>query len=137
MRYAKINFRMNQEFQVGDIVTFKAYEKAIKAKVKEVSYGNGFNDADTTPKYHLTGIDDALFSQCSGFSIVESMYYREYKKSEGDLKEYLCKFSGRFKNGFGMAYNIETVVDAFNEEHAENMLYANFEHIKIHSINEV
>jgi hypothetical protein len=72
------------EFKVGDLVTFKAYEKAIPAKVKRVlpkkTYFNG--ELDDRQFYLLLGtgqkLSESLISQCTGGSIIESKYYEEY-----------------------------------------------------------
>ena len=72
----------NVEFKVGDIVTFKPYEKAHKAKVKEVLDGYCFSKGI---HYRLTGVsytdeqgnkkNSSVNSVSMGKSIVESKYY--------------------------------------------------------------
>lgn len=61
------------EFSVGDVVTFKAYDEEIKAKVVEVlEDGYLFNGE---PHYKLSGISEALLSYTTGKSIKESIYF--------------------------------------------------------------
>ena len=70
------------EFKVGDLVTFKPYEKAHKAKVKEVLHGYLFSD---DIYYRLTGVSytdeqgnkrhSSVNSITTGGSIIESKYY--------------------------------------------------------------
>jgi|TARA_R110002051_G_scaffold489_3_gene2230 hypothetical protein len=72
------------EFKVGDLVTFKAYEKAIPAKVKKVlpqqKHLNGELDDRQFYLLHGTGqkLSESLISQCTGMAIIESKYYEEY-----------------------------------------------------------
>jgi len=72
----------NPEFKIGETVTFKPYDKPIKARVKAISngrIGNGlFMDGspDNRVFYELTGIDEPLFTFTSGLSIVESRFYQ-------------------------------------------------------------
>ena len=67
------------EFKAGDIVTFKPYEKVIKAKVVEIvpSEKVCFDKNDTRVFYRLTGVDKKhnLVSTTTGKSIVESKLY--------------------------------------------------------------
>ena len=62
------------EFSVGDKVTFKAYEKAVQAVVREVYRGFGFNDQRVVYVLHGYG-KRSLLSHCTGNSIIESKYY--------------------------------------------------------------
>jgi hypothetical protein len=69
------------EFKVGDLVTFKAYEKSIPAKVMELiplrRYPNGH--VDDRQFYLLHGVGkNSLLSECTGRVIIESKYYEEY-----------------------------------------------------------
>ncbi len=66
---------MNQdkfEFSIGDEVTYKPYEKALKAIIKEVDVKNRFEE-DERIFYKLGG--DAVVSVTSGLSIMESEYF--------------------------------------------------------------
>ncbi len=70
------------EFKVGDLVTFKPYEKAHKAKVKAVLDGYCLSD---DIHYMLTGVSytdeqgnkrhSSVNSVTTGGSIIESKYY--------------------------------------------------------------
>jgi hypothetical protein len=73
-----------REFKVGDLVTFKAYEKSIPAKVMELipprAYPNG--ELDDRQYYLLHGEGkNNLLSECTGRVIIESKYYEEYNPS--------------------------------------------------------
>lgn len=67
---------MKQEFKTGDIVTFKPYEIAIKAKVVSVQKGLSPFHSDDRIFYHLSGIgkkrSEQLKSITTGASIMES-----------------------------------------------------------------
>ena len=67
-----------QEFNVGDQVTFNAYiDRVIAAKVLEVlPHFSPFND-DNRISYRLEGISAPLVSVCTGLSIRESKYFIE------------------------------------------------------------
>ena len=77
---------MNPEFNIGDLVTFHPYEKAIPAKVVAiVPNPNCFGRfVDDRVFYHLSGTNPKLplVSTCSGNSIVESIYYKTNKEGE-------------------------------------------------------
>jgi len=64
------------EFKVGDIVTFKPYEKAIKARILAVDIYNGMNiwqtETDSRVFYQLGG---KTHSVCTGICIVESKLF--------------------------------------------------------------
>jgi len=64
------------EFKVGDTVTFKPYEKAIKARILAVDIYNGMNIWQTEPDsrvfYQLGGETDSV---CTGICIVESTLF--------------------------------------------------------------
>jgi len=68
------------EFKIGDLVTFKPYEKAIPAKIVEIVPSNKvtFFDDDRV-WYRLTGTNpkQPLLSICTGNSIVESTLYNK------------------------------------------------------------
>jgi len=69
-----------REFEVGDLVIFKPYEKAIKAKVTGIKrgyFGNGtcVNGDDNRIYYELSGVDEPLKSVCTGLCIVESKFF--------------------------------------------------------------
>ena len=72
---------MTQEFYIGNVVTFRAFDtnKPIKAKVVEV-----INDLwnDKRVAYKLHGINKPLISHTTGRSIVESRYFELSKASE-------------------------------------------------------
>ena len=74
---------MNREFSIGDVVTFKPYEKAIKGKVIEVIdkpfMRVSFIEDDDRVFYRLAGIDPkaSLVTTTTGRSIVESQYYNQ------------------------------------------------------------
>ena len=70
------------EFKKGDMVTFKAYEKPIKAKVIEAEYIQRFPSFDWEWSYTLEGISEPLTSRTSGRSIMESALYVEFDPSE-------------------------------------------------------
>lgn len=61
------------EFKKGDIVTFKAYEEEIKAKVSEVLEDGHLFSGE--PHYKLTGVSAPLLSYATGKSIKESIYF--------------------------------------------------------------
>ncbi len=65
------------EFKQGQIVTFRAYEVAIKARVIEVLprqfHVNG--EPDSRQFYRLKGVSKPLNSHCTGGSIMESVDY--------------------------------------------------------------
>lgn len=72
--------RNDIEFEVGQRVTFKPYEKAIPAVVKAVDVPNMVlgvpGGRDERVFYQLTGADStALVTTSTGKSIVESKYY--------------------------------------------------------------
>lgn len=81
-----INYKENQamkpEFEIGDTVTFKPYEKAFPAKVVGIQsgiYGAGKHidgSVDSRVFYTLSG--DKVASVVSGLSIVESSFYKEW-----------------------------------------------------------
>jgi hypothetical protein len=71
------------EFKVGDLVTFKAYEEAIPAKVMALlppkAFPNG--ELDDRQFYLLHGLGKhRLLSECTGKVIIESTHYEEYIK---------------------------------------------------------
>ena len=70
------------EFKKGDIVTFKAYGVAIKAKVMEVNATNHLFKPDDRVFYRLSGIEakksKSLTSICTGKCIIESMYFEPH-----------------------------------------------------------
>lgn len=68
---------MEQEFNVGDEVTFRAYsDQRIKAKVKQVIPPNhGIFNTDKF-SYKLTGISEPLSTETTGKSIVESKHFQ-------------------------------------------------------------
>jgi hypothetical protein len=70
---------MKVEFQKGDIITFKAYEEEIKAKVCEVLENGYLFSGDI--HYKLTGVDKPLLSYTTGKSIKESVYFDNSKFS--------------------------------------------------------
>jgi len=72
--------KQSTEFKVGDTVTFKAYEKEIKAKVLAVKDNEKHLNGDTDSRvfYELEGIKEPLVSITSGHSIVESQYFVDY-----------------------------------------------------------
>jgi hypothetical protein len=69
------------EFKIGETVTFKPYEKAIKAKVISIQYGRAGNHKnfvgtdDNRLFYELSGVDEPLKSKTTGRAIVESKFY--------------------------------------------------------------
>ncbi len=73
------------EFNIGDIVHFRAYkdqpEEGIKAKVKGIKHGSGGNgksfitgESDDRYFYRITG---DVESDTTGFSIIESEHFKE------------------------------------------------------------
>jgi len=68
---------MKQEFNIDDIVTFRAYEdQQIKAKVKQViPPKQGMFNTDKF-SYKLTGISGSLVTETTGRSIVESKHFK-------------------------------------------------------------
>ncbi len=76
------------EFKVGDIVTYKPFEKAISAVVEEVDVPNQSYSMDDERVYyrlgsHITGRKySAVNAVSSGMSIQESQYYEAYEGDE-------------------------------------------------------
>ena len=67
------------EFKIGDIVTFKSYHEAIKAKVIDAFISTGmFCNREPFALYELHGVDKPLLTRTTGRSIVESVDYVEY-----------------------------------------------------------
>jgi len=66
---------MKQEFNVGDIVTFRPYNEAIPAKIAAIEPG----ERDGRIFYQLTGVhpQKPVISTCTGKCIIESKYYQE------------------------------------------------------------
>lgn len=116
---------MKTEFKKDDIVTFKPYEKAIKAKVVEIVPTNkvSFVKDDDRIFYKLTGIDEPLTSTTTGGSIVESKLYKIEEKT------WHATFTGREKGAIGIFYTITTTVKGNLKEDAHFALYDRYEHI--------
>lgn len=86
---------MNTEFKVGDKVTYKPYEVAHKATIKEVfdHCPYGFNQ-DNRVFYRLTGRSyivngrakhDSVVCTTTGLSIVESVFFKSHDKNETSI----------------------------------------------------
>jgi len=74
------------EFNIGDLVTFKPYEKAIPAKIKGINNQARFNltdELDNRVFYELTGAGKkAVCTYTTGISIVESKLFNHYSPIE-------------------------------------------------------
>lgn len=75
---------MKPEFKIGDVVTFKPYEKAIPAKVVEIVPARNIGKTDDGRVfYRLTGASKVpLVSTTTGKSIMESKLYQEFDPSK-------------------------------------------------------
>jgi hypothetical protein len=76
------------EFKVGDPVTYKPYERAFKASVKEIrAHKSSIGLDDDRVFYILTGRDgDRVQSESTGLCIAESKYFREFDCNGNLLK---------------------------------------------------
>ena len=87
---------MKTEFKPGDEVTYKPYEKALKAVVKLIHHGSPFrfHEDDDRIFYTLTGRSydvktpwgtrrrhDPVQAITTGLSIVESVFFQEHDKN--------------------------------------------------------
>jgi len=72
------------EFEVGDTVTFNAYNEPIKARVCEVKEPGEAWWQDPRWKYRLEGISKGLVSVTSGLSIEESRHFKPYDGNWAD-----------------------------------------------------
>lgn len=85
------------EFKIGETVTFQAYEKPIKAKIKSIQYGMAGNNTnfvgvhDNRVFYELSGIDEPLLLVCTGLSIRESIFYRFWNTLHDEASENLSE----------------------------------------------
>lgn len=89
------------EFNIGDKVTFRPYEKAIPAKVVEIVPTNKitFVKDDNRIFYKLTGVDNkhALTTTTTGRSIMESELYNPIEKKP--IKSLTCNCCGGLARG--------------------------------------
>jgi len=69
--------KQRQEFNVGQWVTFHAFDKALKVQVKSVSRLNTWGKEDGRIWYEING---AVISTCTGLCIEESRYFEPFNK---------------------------------------------------------
>ena len=73
---------MELEFKEGDVITYKPYEKELKAKIKKAEITTWHISGVTEPEYTLSGIgtkfSESVCGKTTGKSIMESKYFKPW-----------------------------------------------------------